>query len=111
MALHFRSSGRDTLFTFHQYYLYYHHDYNEDAEILSVGIVKAYGPPSMEAAGSSSNNADATSNPSSQLQDMYAKEARIEDGMDLVEQEQKQPAGINLAAPAVDDLAAYAAEA
>ena len=39
------------------------------------------------------------------------KEARIEDGMDLVEQEQKQPAGINLAAPAVDDLAAYAAEA
>eukprot|EP00579_Thalassiosira_antarctica_P005316 CAMPEP_0201877944 /NCGR_PEP_ID=MMETSP0902-20130614/9223_1 /ASSEMBLY_ACC=CAM_ASM_000551 /TAXON_ID=420261 /ORGANISM="Thalassiosira antarctica, Strain CCMP982" /LENGTH=1501 /DNA_ID=CAMNT_0048405489 /DNA_START=26 /DNA_END=4528 /DNA_ORIENTATION=+ len=84
-----------------------------DAEILSMGIVKAYAPPSMEAAGSSSNNADATSNPSSQLQDMYAKEARIEDGMDLVEQEQqqKQPAGINLAAPAVDDLAAYAAEA
>ena len=77
-----------------------------------MGIVKAYAPPSMEAAGSSSNNADATSNPSSQLQDMYAKEARIEDGMmDLVEQEQKQPTGINLAAPVVDDLAANAAEA
>ena len=64
----------------------------------------------MEAAGSSSNNADATSNPSSQLQDMYAKEAWIEDGMDLVEQEQKQPAGINLAAPVIDDLAANAAK-
>ena len=76
-----------------------------------MGIMKAYAPPSMEAAGSSSNNADATSNPSSQLLDISAKEAWIEDGMDLVEQDQKQPAGINLAAPAVDDLAAYAAEA
>ena len=87
-------------------------DYNEDAEILSMGIAKIYASSSMETAGSSSNNADTTSNPSSQLQDMHAKEARIEDGMmDLVEQEQKQPAGINLAAPVVDDLAANAAEA
>ena len=93
-------------------------DYNEDAEILSMGIAKLYASPSMETAGSSSNNANATRNPSSQLQDMYAKESRIEDGVDLVEQQQqqereqqKQPAGINHVASAVDESAAYAAEA
>ena len=63
-------------------------DYNEDAEILSMDIAKNYGSPSIETAGgsSNSNNANATSNPSSQLQNMYVKEAWRVDGVDLVEQ-------------------------
>ena len=61
-------------------------DYNEDAEILSMGIAKHYASSSMETAGSSSDNANATSNPSSQLQNMYVKEAWRVDGVDLVEQ-------------------------
>ena len=84
-------------------------DYNGDAEILSVGITKNYASPSMETAGSSNNNANATSNPSSQLQNMYVKESWRVDGVDLVEQ--KRHSGMNYAASAIDDSAAYAAEA
>ena len=83
-------------------------DYNEDAEILSMGIAKAYVPQSMETTGSRSDSADATSNPSSQLQNMYVKEAWRVDGVDLVEQ--KQPSGMNYAASAIGDSAVYAAE-
>ena len=64
-------------------------DYNEDAEILSMGIAKAYVPQSMETTGSRSDSADATSNPSSQLQKIYTKEARRVDDVDLVDQQQK----------------------
>ncbi|KAL7540077.1 hypothetical protein ACHAXR_009839 [Thalassiosira sp. AJA248-18] len=83
-----------------------------DAEILSMGIVKAYAPPNTsmavsDASVSASSNADASNNASTQLQVMYDKEARREEGVDLVEQQ--EPAVINFPASAVDDL--FAAEA
>jgi len=87
-----------------------------DAEILSMGIVKAYAPPntSMEttASGSNSPGGDASRDPSSQLQNMYNEEARREEGTNLVEeQEKQQPSSIDFGSSAMDDSDVYAAEA
>lgn len=59
----------------------------EDAEILSMGIVKAYAPPntSMDlpvVSDDDDNNDDATS----KLQAFYDKEAHQAEGVDLIEQ-------------------------
>jgi len=90
-----------------------------DAEILSMGIVKAYAPPNTgieatEPAASDSSAAETNNTPSSHLQEMYDEEAQRVEGMDLVEeqQQQQQPSTtVNFGTPTMDDTAAYAAEA
>ena len=75
-----------------------------DAEILSMGIVKAYCPP---------NNVDSGSDKSSsnnQLQDMYNKTAQQINGRSLVETEQSVNFGSSLV-PASLDSSVYEAEA
>ena len=75
-----------------------------------MGIVKAYVPPNTSMNVSEASSTDnASSDPSSHLQNIYEKEARREEGVDLVKQH--QPAGVNFAASTVDESAAYAAEA
>ena len=68
-----------------------------DAEILSMGIVKPYCPPS---------NVDVASN--QHLQEMYNKEAHEVDGRSLIETEQ-QPVDFGTS-PVADDSALYESE-
>ena len=77
---------------------------HKDAEILSMGNVKAYAPPNngIEATESSdSGSAD-------HLQEMYDEEANRIEGLDLVQQEQYAPA-VSFASTTIDE--SYAQEA
>jgi DNA mismatch repair protein MSH6 len=78
-----------------------------DAEILSLGIFKAYAPPNTSETAncntSDSSNAYNAGNPSNYFQEMFDKDAQGVAGIDLVDQERKQPAA--------DDSVTYAAEA
>lgn len=78
----------------------------QDADILSMGLVRAYAPPntSMETA---SDDSEASGNPSGQLKAMYDEESRTKEGLDLVE----QPATVDFGTSSGDNCAAYAAEA
>ena len=77
---------------------------HKDAEILSMGNVKAYAPPNngIEATElSDSGSAD-------HLQEMYDEEANRIEGLDLVQQEQHAPA-VSFASTTIDE--SYAQEA
>lgn len=86
-----------------------------DAEILSLGIVKAYSPPNTSETSTSINtdncgNANNATNPSDVLQDAFDKEAQGVAGVDLVDdEERKQPAN-DLRSSDDEDHSMYAAE-
>ena len=89
--------------------LYYLQRSLVDAEILGLGVVKAYAPPNngIESTDAAGSNEDADTNSAShQLQKMYDKEAERVEGVDLMDQQQKS----NDVDSNVDEDA-YAAEA
>ena len=86
-----------------------------DAEILSLGIIKAYSPPNTSetsTGGITDNygNAHNATNPSDVLQDAFDREAQGVAGVDLVDdEERKQPAN-DLRSSDDEDHSMYAAE-
>lgn len=90
-----------------------------DAEILNLGIIKAYAPPNTSETSncstvkSSSISAKDTSssNPSTVLQDMFDKEAQGVAGMVIVDEGQNQPPAVDVRNSVRGDVSLYSAEA